>query len=124
MANDVSDFPSGRNATVRVNDVLSVGGNQSITVAFKKPGQMRWEYETPSKKSFVLTSDTVYAYDPAAMTVTKARLGADQLSASVTFLWGKGQLADELARGVGESLPSIEIGEIKPVATASDKPKP
>ncbi len=29
-----------------------------------------------------------------------------------------------VARGVGEALPSIEIGEIKPVATASDKPKP
>ncbi len=28
-----------------------------------------------------------------------------------------------VARGVGEALPSIEIGEIKPVATAPDKPK-
>jgi len=71
--------------------------SSSGTVTFKKPGQMRWEYQTPSPKTFVLTEDTVYAHDPDAMTVTKASLGSHQLSASVTFLWGKGRLADEFS---------------------------
>ncbi len=71
--------------------------NSSGTVVFKKPGQMRWEYLKPSPKTFVLAHDRVYAHDPEAMTVTKANLGADQLSASVTFLWGKGRLADEFS---------------------------
>lgn len=64
-------------------------------VSFKKPAQMRWEYEKPSPKSFVLSGERVFAYDPQAMTLTKANVDTSQLSASVTFLWGKGKLADE-----------------------------
>jgi outer membrane lipoprotein carrier protein len=65
------------------------------TVAFKKPGFMRWEYETPSKKTFVLAHERVYTLDPEAKTLTRASMSTNQLSASVTFLWGKGNLADE-----------------------------
>lgn len=36
----------------------------SGTVTFKKPGLMRWEYERPTPKTFVLAQDKVYAYDP------------------------------------------------------------
>lgn len=67
------------------------------SVTFKKPAMMRWEYEKPSKKTFVLAGDKVYALDPEAMTLTKAAMSTSQLSASVTFLWGQGRLADEFA---------------------------
>jgi outer membrane lipoprotein carrier protein len=67
------------------------------TVTFKKPGLMRWEYEKPSAKTFVLAGEKVYAYDPEAMTLTKGSVATDQLSASVTFLWGRGNLADEFS---------------------------
>ncbi len=70
-------------------------------VSFKKPGLMRWEYEKPSPKSFVLAGDKVYSYDPEAMILTKASIGTNQLSASVTFLWGKGKLADEFSIAIG-----------------------
>lgn len=69
----------------------------SGTVVFKKPGLMRWEYEKPAKKSFVLAGDTVYAHDPEAMLLTVAGINTNQLSASVTFLWGKGKLQDEFS---------------------------
>lgn len=71
--------------------------NQTSTgqVTFKKPALMRWEYRKPSPKTFVLAGDRVYALDPEAMTLTKASIQTNQLSASVTFLWGKGRLADE-----------------------------
>ena len=65
------------------------------TVAFQKPAKMRWEYLTPSKRSFVLSGDRIYALDPEAQTLTKGTLSASQLSASVTFLWGRGKLTDE-----------------------------
>ena len=65
------------------------------TVAFQKPAKMRWEYLTPSKRTFVLSGDKIYALDPDAQTLTKASLPQSQLSASVTFLWGRGKLADE-----------------------------
>jgi outer membrane lipoprotein carrier protein len=65
------------------------------TVSFKKPGLMRWEYTTPAPKTFVLAGEKVYAYDPEAKLLTRAALGTNKLSASVTFLWGEGKLADE-----------------------------
>lgn len=64
-------------------------------VLFKKPAMMRWDYEEPSKRTFVLSGETAYALDPDALTLTKASVASNQLSASVTFLWGKGRLADE-----------------------------
>jgi outer membrane lipoprotein carrier protein len=67
----------------------------SGTVRYKRPAMMRWEYLEPSKRTFVLAQDVVYAYDPEAQTLTKASLGTSQLSASVTFLWGKGKLLEE-----------------------------
>lgn len=66
-------------------------------VVFKKPALMRWDYQTPSPKSFVLAGDKVYAHDPEAKTLTKASIAQNQLSASVTFLWGQGKLADEFS---------------------------
>jgi outer membrane lipoprotein carrier protein len=65
------------------------------TVAFKKPGQMRWDYLTPSKRSFVLSGDRIYSWDPEAQTLTRAEVKTSELSTSVTFLWGKGRLSDE-----------------------------
>ena len=88
-------------------------------VTFKKPALMRWEYETPNKKTFVLSADKVYVHDPEAMTLTKANAGTDQLSASVTFLWGQGKLADEFlitqkecATCKGNTL--LELNPLKP----------
>jgi outer membrane lipoprotein carrier protein len=65
------------------------------TVAFKKPAQMRWDYLTPAKRTFVLSGEKIYAWDPGAQTLTRADLPTSQLSSSVTFLWGKGRLLDE-----------------------------
>jgi outer membrane lipoprotein carrier protein len=67
----------------------------SGVVTFSKPALMRWEYQKPTAKTFVLAKDKVYAYDPEAMTLTVASIGSSALSASVTFLWGVGKLADE-----------------------------
>ncbi len=66
-------------------------------VVYKKPGLMRWDYETPAPKSFVLAGDRVIAHDPAAMLMTIAAINTNTLSASVTFLFGQGKLADEFA---------------------------
>ncbi len=66
-------------------------------VTYKKPGLMRWEYQTPSPRTFVLAGNKVYAYDPAAQSLTVGSVDTSQLSASVTFLFGQGKLADEFA---------------------------
>ncbi len=66
-------------------------------VLFLKPALMRWEYETPGKKTFVLAKDRVLMHDPEAKLVTRSSLDTNQLSASVTFLFGTGKLEREFS---------------------------
>jgi outer membrane lipoprotein carrier protein len=66
-------------------------------VTFKKPGMMRWEYEKPAPKTFVLAGDRAYTHDPQAMLLTKTAFDQSQLSASVTFLFGTGKLEKEFS---------------------------
>jgi outer membrane lipoprotein carrier protein len=66
-------------------------------VTFLKPAMMRWDYEQPSAKTFVLSGEKVYAYDPEAMTLTIAGIKTNELSASVTFLLGVGRLEKEFS---------------------------
>lgn len=44
---------------------------ESGTVYFKRPGLMRWEYESPEKKLFLADGKTVWFYVPYDHTVTK-----------------------------------------------------
>jgi|GEM_PF-317903 outer membrane lipoprotein carrier protein len=69
----------------------------SGAVTFKKPALMRWEYAKPSPKTFVLAGDRVYAHDPEAKLLTVAAMNTNQLSASVTFLFGVGKLENEFS---------------------------
>jgi outer membrane lipoprotein carrier protein len=45
---------------------------ESGTVYFKRPGRMRWEYESPEKKLFLADGKYVWFYVPYDHTVTKA----------------------------------------------------
>ena len=44
---------------------------ESGTVYFRRPGRMRWEYDSPEKKLFVADGKTVWFYVPADHTVTR-----------------------------------------------------
>jgi outer membrane lipoprotein carrier protein len=66
------------------------------TVKVKKPGYMRWDYQKPWPRQFVLDGRSLYVYDVEDNAVTvKKDFAADSLSAAVTFLWGRGRLLDE-----------------------------
>jgi outer membrane lipoprotein carrier protein len=45
---------------------------ESGTVYFRRPGQMRWEYDSPEKKLFLVDGKTTWFYVPYDHTVTKA----------------------------------------------------
>ncbi len=64
-------------------------------LTYKKAALMRWEYLKPTVRTLVLAGDRVYLHDPDAKTLTRAPMSTNQLSASVTFLWGQGNLAKE-----------------------------
>jgi outer membrane lipoprotein carrier protein len=62
---------------------------------FKKPGMLRFDYLTPEPKFFVVKNDKITSYVPAAQQAMVGSFKADELSASVTFLFGKGNLESE-----------------------------
>jgi outer membrane lipoprotein carrier protein len=47
---------------------------ESGTVYFSRPGRMRWEYESPEKKLFLVDGTNVWFYVPADRTASRAKL--------------------------------------------------
>jgi outer membrane lipoprotein carrier protein len=74
--------------TGRAKDSLGV-------VRLKKPGKMRWDYDQPEKKHFISDGTTLWVYEPEDQQAFKQDMKSQSLSAAVTFLAGKGKLADE-----------------------------
>ncbi len=59
----------------------------------RKPGKMRWEYDTPEKKLFVSDGLKMYYYVPADKQVTVTTVPPDDTaSGPALFLSGKGNL--------------------------------
>lgn len=91
----------------------------SGTMQVKKPGLMRWDYDKPYPKHFVLDGKALYLYDPEDKQVTVNRdFTTDQLSAAVTFLWGRGKLTDEFDVALAAASPAgdavLELTPKKP----------
>jgi len=67
---------------------------ESGTVSFKRPGQMRWEYESPEKKLFLVDGKTAWFYVPYDHTVTKAPvMESSDWRTPLALLTGKADLA-------------------------------
>lgn len=47
---------------------------ESGTVYFSRPGRMRWEYESPEQKLFIVDGTNVWFYVPADRTASRAKL--------------------------------------------------
>ena len=66
------------------------------TVQFKKPGLMRWDYTAPHKKSFIVDDGKLWVYTPEDNTAMVNRcFKQDGLTASISFLWGSGNIAEQ-----------------------------
>ncbi len=65
------------------------------TVAFKKPGRMRWDYEKPEPRTFVSNGQVLWLYEPTEKQAFKQDLKNSQLPAALAFLMGKGKIVDE-----------------------------
>jgi outer membrane lipoprotein carrier protein len=64
-------------------------------VWLKKPGKMRWDYETPEKKVMVSDGTTLWVYVPEDEQAYKQTLSGNALPAQVSFLIGQGKLDKE-----------------------------
>src|ERR1700722_10179841 len=79
----------------------------SGTVYFSKPGRMRWEYESPEKKLFLVDGTNVWFYVPADNTVSRAKLSeSSDWRTPLALLAGKTDLS-KLCRSI-ESTPGAK----------------
>jgi outer membrane lipoprotein carrier protein len=68
----------------------------SGTLRVKKPGRMRWDYEKPAPKTIAVAGSKLVQYEPDEnQAYVDERFDASAMSAAVTFLLGKGDLARE-----------------------------
>jgi outer membrane lipoprotein carrier protein len=66
---------------------------ESGTVYFSRPGRMRWEYESPESKLFLVDGTNVWFYVPADRTASRAKLKeSSDWRTPVALLAGKADL--------------------------------
>jgi outer membrane lipoprotein carrier protein len=64
-------------------------------VLLKKPGRMRWNYQTPEEKMYLADGALLWLYEPEDKQAFKQKLESSQLPAALAFLTGKGRLNEE-----------------------------
>jgi outer membrane lipoprotein carrier protein len=86
----------------RYNDegTANSGSAESGTVYFSQPGRMRWEYESPEQKLFIVDGTNVWFYVPADRTVSRAKVkDSSDWRTPLSLLTGKSDLA-KLCRSI------------------------
>jgi outer membrane lipoprotein carrier protein len=91
------------------------GSAESGTVYFSHPGHMRWEYQSPEQKLFVVDGTNVWFYVPADRTVSRAKVkNSSDWRTPLALLTGKSDLS-KLCR-------SIEILDPAKTQDSEDRP--
>ena len=68
---------------------------ESGTAYFSHPGRMRWEYESPEKKLFLVDGKNVWFYIPADHTASRAKLSqSSDWRTPLAILAGKANVAE------------------------------
>jgi outer membrane lipoprotein carrier protein len=75
----------------------------SGTLRVKKPGMMRWDYDRPSRKTIAVKGSRLVQWEPEEnQAYVDEKFDASAMSAAVTFLLGKGDLAREFDPSVDD----------------------
>jgi outer membrane lipoprotein carrier protein len=95
-------------------------------VMVKKPGLLRWEYETPDQKLLIVDGAALWQWVPDDNQVMVNRhFQSGELSAAFTFLWGKGDLTREFAPReipLPEALAKVEGGRTRALELLPRRP--
>ena len=76
------------------------GSAESGVVYFSQPGRMRWEYESPEQKLFIVDGANVWFYVPADRTVSRAKVKeSSDWRTPLALLTGKSDLS-KLCRSI------------------------
>lgn len=77
----------------RYNDGNGRVTAESGTVYFSRPGRMRWDYESPEQKLFLVDGTNVWFYVPADRTASRAKLNeSSDWRTPLALLTGKADL--------------------------------
>lgn len=91
----------------------------SGTVYFSRPGRMRWEYESPETKLFLVDGTNVWFYVPADHTASRAKLSqSSDWRTPLALLAGKADLAKLCSRI--ELAQSASAGSAEPAVSPDD----
>mgnify|MGYP001199124416 CR=1 FL=1 len=75
--------------------LLKKNNKSSGRVSFQKPGQMRWDYNKPEVKSFIISEDSLWIHQPGDhLAMVNRCFKQDGLTTSISFLWGAGNLRE------------------------------
>jgi outer membrane lipoprotein carrier protein len=93
-------YDSAEDFRARFNQTLTNAAFKRKTsstgeVLLKKPGRMRWNYQTPDPKMYLADGDLLWLYEPEDKQAFKQDLKTSQLPAALAFLTGRGKLAAE-----------------------------
>jgi outer membrane lipoprotein carrier protein len=70
------------------------GSAESGTVYFSQPGRMRWDYQSPEQKLFIVDGANVWFYVPADRTVSRAKVKeSSDWRTPLALLTGKSDLS-------------------------------
>jgi outer membrane lipoprotein carrier protein len=95
----------------------------SGTVAFKKPGKMRWVYEKPVAQEIISDGETMWIYQPGdRQVIVSDAKGFLKSRASITFLAGQGELEKEFTIAEGEAPNGAAEGSV--LALTPKEPDP
>ena len=76
---------------------MGLDRSESGTLTLRKPGRMRWAYDAPSGKLFVLDGKNAFSYTPGdAQALRTPAKQLDDLRSPLRFLLGHTELAKEL----------------------------
>ena len=74
-------------------------------VSYKRPGKMRWFYESPEEQLLVINGQTMWLYDPLLENVTVQKLDKITEGTALSFLLGLGNLqTDFILRKITKNL--------------------
>lgn len=108
--NSVRDF-SADFTQERTGGPLNRRQTQLGKVLVKKPGKMRWDYETPEKMLFVSDGLNIYTYMPKDRQVFKMPMPPeDKATTPILFLAGKGDLTRDFIPSLTPLPPGMPQG--------------
>jgi outer membrane lipoprotein carrier protein len=94
----------------RYTDGNGGSSSESGTVYFSRPGRMRWEYESPEEKLFIVDGTNVWFYVPADHTASRAKLKeSSDWRTPLALLTGKADLS-KLCRSIQLAGPDADTG--------------